>query len=177
LGGPRLLLLSHHPPRVPIYASPPKAHEAAKKLGQQLSSVQLEKQRHKLEEILRESGKRVVVTIDDIDRLDRAEIHAMFKLVKLGADFERITYVLAFDDEMVAAALGERFSGGGTEAGRAFLEKIIQVPLHLPPADKLALRKIAMQSVDETLQSAGVSLSEDEARRFVKGFTDSLESV
>lgn len=149
--------------------------EAARKLGQHLSSVQLEKQRHKLEDILRNSGKRVVVIIDDIDRLDRTEIQAIFKLVKLAADFERITYVLAFDDEMVAGALAERFPGDGNEAGRSYLEKIIQVPLHLPPADKLTLREATFQAVDGALQSNGVSLGEDEVQRFVKGFTEGLE--
>ncbi len=118
---------------------------AASQLGANLSTVELDKLRERVERILRESGKRVVVLIDDIDRLDRQEIQAIFKLVKLSASFPSTVYVLAFDDEMVADALGERYGKGGIKAGRQFLEKIIQVPLYLPPADRASLRTLAFQ--------------------------------
>src|SRR3712207_7258348 len=45
---------------------------------------------------------------DDIDRLEQREIQAVFKLVKLTADFRRLTYVLAFDPAIVVAALAPR---------------------------------------------------------------------
>src|SRR5438094_267400 len=70
---------------------------------------------------LTETGKRVVLFIDDVDRLDRKEIQAAFKLVKLSAGFDHTSYVLAFDDEMVAAALGETYGGGGS--GMAVIPK------------------------------------------------------
>lgn len=149
--------------------------KAAKELGLQLSTVQLEELRKRLERILGDSGRRGVVIIDDIDRLDRTEIQAIFKLVKVAADFEHVTYVLAFDDDMVADALGERFPGGRKEAGRAFLEKIIQVPLHLPPADKLTLRQATFQGVDAVLHANKVSLDQDTVQWFVKTFTNGLE--
>src|SRR5207249_4786477 len=125
--------------------------EAAKGLGEALSTVELDDLRKRVEAVLGEAGKRVVVLIDDIDRLDRREIQAIFRLVKLSAGFAHTSYVLAFDDEMVAASLGEKYGGGGTESGRAFLEKIVQVPLHLPPPDQLALRRLTLQGVDEAL--------------------------
>ena len=151
------------------------ASGVAKGLGHQLSAVEIEEQRNRLEQVLAEAGKRVVVIIDDIDRLDRNEIHSIFKLVKLSADFRLITYVLAFDDEMVSTALGERYSGGDKEAGRAFLEKIIQVPLHLPRADKLALRESIFKQIDAALEFNEISIRDDEARRFTTCFTDCLE--
>ena len=40
-------------------------------------------------------GKRVIVLVDDIDRLDRREIQAIFMLVKLSASFDFTSYVLA----------------------------------------------------------------------------------
>jgi hypothetical protein len=96
------------------------------------ASASLDNFRNKLNELLRSSGKRILVLIDDLDRLDKNEIQAMLRLVKLTGDFEYTTYLLAFDETMVARAVGERYPGGGLKAGRRFLEKIIQVPLHLP---------------------------------------------
>ena len=52
----------------------------------------------------------IIVLIDDIDRLDKYEIQAIFKLVKLTADFVNTIFVLAFDKFIVADALGEKYS-------------------------------------------------------------------
>jgi predicted KAP-like P-loop ATPase len=148
---------------------------AAKGLGEALSTVELDELRKRLEAILEESGKRIVVLIDDIDRLDRREIQALFRLVKLSAGFAHTSYVLAFDDEIVAASLGERYGAGGAESGRAFLEKIVQVPLHLPPPDEIALRQLAFDGVNEALRLSGISISEEQGEAFVRHFVDGLE--
>lgn len=151
------------------------AGEAAKGLGEALSSVELDERRARIEKLLAESGRRVVVLIDDIDRLDRTETQAILKLVKLSASFDHTSYVLAFDDDMVAAALGERYGEGGVAAGRSFLEKIVQVPLHLPPADQIELRKLALTGVDAALSTSDITLSEDQVQAFGRHFVDGLE--
>jgi hypothetical protein len=149
--------------------------DAAKGLGEALSSVTLDELRGRLEALLRKQGKRIAILIDDIDRLDRREIHAIFRLIKLSASFDYTSYVLAFDDKMVAAALGERYGEGNVEAGRAFLEKIVQVPLHLPPADELSLRKVTFEGVEAALRLSGITLSEEQVEVFVRHFVDGLE--
>ncbi len=147
----------------------------AKGLGEALSTVTLDDLRQRLEAFLREGGKRVVVFIDDIDRLDRTDVQAMFKLVKLSASFDYTSYVLAFDDEMVAAALGEKYGQGDVAAGRNFIEKIVQVPLHLPPADELPLRKLTFEGVDGALQLSAITLSQEQVDAFVRHFIDGIE--
>src|SRR5690606_34906043 len=132
--------------------------------GEALSAVELEELRDQVEEILKNSGRRVVIFIDDIDRLDRAEIQALFKLVRLSAGFSCTTYVLAFDDAIVASSLGERYGRGNVEAGRVFLDKIVQVPLRLPPAEETALRRVALEGVDEALRLSGIAITEREAQ-------------
>ncbi|MET4727681.1 putative KAP-like P-loop ATPase [Lysobacter enzymogenes] len=156
------------------FASAP-AGQAAKSIGEALATTSLETLKTRIERGLSESGKKVVVLIDDIDRLDRAETHAIFKLVKLTAGFDYTTYLLAFDDAVVSAALGERYGEGGHTAGRAFLEKIIQVPLHLPPASTEALRRLTFEGVEMALKNAEVVLSPDDADRFSMQFMGGLE--
>ncbi len=147
----------------------------AQELGKQLSTAELNELRNRLESILREAKKRVVVQIDDIDRLDRQEIQAIFKLIKLSAGFENTAYVLAFDDEVVADALGEKYGAGGAIAGRSFLEKIVQVPLHLPSTDQLSLRQLTFEGVDAALKLSGIELNEEQTQAFVRHFIDGLE--
>lgn len=148
--------------------------EAAKGLGDAMSNVGLDELRSRIEGMLDEAKKRLVILIDDIDRLDRDETHALFKLVKLSASFRHTAYVLAFDDAVVSAALGERYGAGGAAAGRAFLEKIIQVPLHLPPVDGNSLRRLALEGVDNAVNHAGVALTQPQVDAFVRHFDDAL---
>lgn len=125
----------------------------------------------RISELLIREKKFAVILIDDIDRLDKNEIQLMFKLVKISADFPHTTYVLAFDEKMVAAALAERYGVTDLEAGRNFLEKIVQVPLHLPKADVSTLRAMCLEGVDEALRSANIELTEAEVREFVSRFS------
>ena len=149
--------------------------EAAKGLGAALAEVKLDDERERVEKFLDESGKGVVVLIDDIDRLDRLETHAMLKLVKLSASFKHTSYILAFDEDMVAAAIGERYGEGGAEAGRHFLEKIIQVPLHLPPPDAMALRRLTFEGVERALAVSEIPFSQEQADAFTQQFIAGLE--
>lgn len=149
--------------------------DSVESLGAMLSSADLEELRDRVENILNEQERRVVILVDDIDRLEKSEIHALFRLVKLTADFKNTAYVLAFDFEMVAAALQERYGSGQQNAGKAFLEKIIQVPLQLPAVDKASLRKYCFSGVYEALSQAGIRLREEEAQLFAYHFVNGLE--
>ncbi|MFM0086728.1 P-loop NTPase fold protein [Paraburkholderia sediminicola] len=149
---------------------------AAKGVGEAMSNVGLDELRKRIERMLDEAKRRLVILIDDIDRLDREETHAIFKLVKLSASFRHTSYVLAFDDVVVSAALAERYGAGGSPDGRAFLEKIIQVPLHLPPADENSLRQLALEGVQNALNQAGIELTQPQVDAFVRHFDDALLS-
>lgn len=71
---------------------------------------------------------KIIVSIDDIDRLSEEEIIAVFQLVKALADFPNAVYLLAFDYDVVVHALGTVQHGDGRE----YLEKVIQVPFEIP---------------------------------------------
>ena len=150
------------------------AAETVKSLTNLRPEADLEKLKSRLEEALAEANQHVVIVMDDIDRLDKDEVQAVFKLVKLSADFPNAVYILAFDEEMVAHALKEKY--GSLEAGRNYIEKIVQVPLHLPPAHKYALRSITFEGVDTAVKLAGLDPSEEQAQRFVNIFDLSFQS-
>jgi hypothetical protein len=76
---------------------------------------------------------------------------------------------------MVAAAIGERYGRGNYEAGRSFLEKIVQVPLHLPPADTLALRRMTLEGVQAVLDHSEIPLNQGQADAYGRHFVDGLE--
>jgi predicted KAP-like P-loop ATPase len=126
----------------------------------------LEQLRERLTTDLRALGKRIVIFIDDIDRLDASEVAALFRLIKACADLPNVVYVLAFDREMVARTLGVRLVDGDAEEGRKFLDKIIQIPVALPPAARRDLDRACMVGLDEILQSVRLKLSDPEKLRW-----------
>lgn len=131
--------------------------------------------KHRIEEALQQAKKRVVILVDDIDRLENDEIHAIFRLVKLTADFKYTAYLLAFDEVVVTSALQERYSAGSENAGRSFLEKIIQVPLHLPYIDTQTIKNFCFQSIDEALKISNIDLTDQQVQEYVRDFTYAFE--
>jgi predicted KAP-like P-loop ATPase len=151
--------------------------DAAANLGAVLSGTSLEELRKRIDDILVAEAKRVVIVMDDIDRLEKSEIHAVLRLIKLTADFQFTAYILAFDHSMVASAIGDRYSGnpGGTfQAGMSFLEKIIQVPIHLPPVTESALLVYCYECIENSLREAKIELTAEEAQTFGTLFQRSL---
>lgn len=140
----------------------------AKELGDKLSATTLSETKDKIEQILNKNKKKIIILIDDIDRLDKKEIHTIFKLVKLSCGFNYISYVLAFDDNVVSAALGEKYGAGNQKDGRSFLEKIIQVPLHLPQANPITIRKMVLEAIDNAIKMADITLDNDEKYRLLR---------
>lgn len=151
------------------------AKGAGDAVGSFLSTPDVNELKSRIEEALETAKRRVLILIDDVDRLENSEIHALFKLVKLTADFKYTSYILAFDKDVVAASLQERYSSTKNNAGEDFLEKIIQVPLHLPSVEQPILREFCFKGVDEALSISGIELSQQQVQEFVRDFSGAFD--
>lgn len=105
----------------------------------------------KVSEAIRKSGKHVVVMIDDVDRLDKEELHAVLRLIRQVADFENCIYVVCMDADMVAKSISGYFGNGTVQDGRKFLDKIIQVPIVLPQVPVADMRKHVHKYLERVL--------------------------
>lgn len=101
-----------------------------------------------LSELLLKESKRVLVVIDDIDRLAPDEVRQLFTVIKALADFPYVTYLLAFDREVASEAISAQTG----LPGERYLEKIIQVPFELPIIDRVSLRKALFSRLDGVIQ-------------------------
>lgn len=81
-------------------------------------------------------GLRFVVIIDDVDRLEPAEVVELFRLIKSVADFPHMTYVVAFDQAIVERAFKKALQ---IKSGGAYLEKLVQFVVPVPPLSARAL--------------------------------------
>ncbi|MBP9225062.1 MAG: hypothetical protein KBF76_14420 [Verrucomicrobiales bacterium] len=81
-------------------------------------------------------AKKILVMIDDLDRLEDEQIRMIFRLVKTTANFPNLNYLLLGERSQLAAALDSISNGHGDR----YLEKIVQIPLTLPRASSHQIR-------------------------------------
>jgi predicted KAP-like P-loop ATPase len=92
----------------------------------------LETIRDCLKILLGEKKVKIIITIDDIDRLMADEIRQLFQAIKNIMDLPNIIFFISCDECAVATLLDSPgFSG------HDFLEKIIQWPISIPMPDRL----------------------------------------
>lgn len=116
---------------------------------QKLSKLpDLHQQREGLKKILAETSVPIVVMIDELDRLDDGEIRAMAQFVRAVGDFDRISYLLAYDQRRVAEALGD----GDSDRGLSYLEKIVQYQIPLPVTFPGELHRLLERALDTIAQ-------------------------
>ena len=113
-----------------------------RKSADRSASVSAKKQR--LEEELLKFDGRVVVIIDDIDRLSNDQVRMVFQLVASLAKLPKINYLLSFDEEVVTRALSEVQKCDGAE----YLEKVVQVPVRLPSISSGDLGRMLLKDIN-----------------------------
>lgn len=103
-----------------------------------LHGADVASQRKRIIELLNELTCKVIIAIDDIDRLSNCEIQLIFKLVASVANFPNTIFLLSFDKSIVVRAL-DNYQGVD---GNKYLEKIIQVTVNVPPVSDSQIHEI-----------------------------------
>lgn len=116
----------------------------------------------KIDRIYEKTGKRIVVFIDDLDRLEPARAVELMEVLKLFLDCEHCVYILAIDYGVVSRGIcdkyGEEF---GLKQGKKFFDKIIQVPFFIP-VEKYNIDQYLKQS----MQSMNIQLGEENLEEY-----------
>lgn len=103
-----------------------------------MRNANLDETKELLKSKLLEADNKIIVIIDDIDRLTNSQIKDIFQLVKQVADLPNIIYILAMDRSIASNALSDIHNLDGN----TYLEKIIQVPFEIPELSKSKLHII-----------------------------------
>ena len=83
----------------------------------------------------RENGiDRIVVLIDDLDRIEPALAVDILQTIKMFLDLESCVFILALDFAIVKDGVRAKFGITDDRKARAFFDKIIQLPFQVPVA-------------------------------------------
>lgn len=137
----------------------PKFGETLKQFLEEPSQIE---QLSSLRKTLGELPVRIVVLVDEIDRMDKAELHLLLKAVRGVVDLPNITYVCAFDKNAIIRLL----AGGDHLYGQTYLEKFFPVQLSLPRTDQELLGRLFDERLEAICQTFGLLRNEQEKKAF-----------
>jgi predicted KAP-like P-loop ATPase len=120
-------------------------------LSKEPDAKPLAEQKQEIEKLLRRLPRRIVVIIDDLDRLDPQELAEILRLVRAVADFPNIVYILSYDDRIVAQGIKNALQ---VEDGHSYIQKIVQVGFSVPTPDAFDLRRWARHEIAALAGSA-----------------------
>lgn len=116
--------------------------------------------RQQIHDLMSDEPRRLIVVIDDLDRITAAEVRRMIQLVKANGDFPNITYLLLCDREYVGRALCASVDGYTAKDGCKYLEKIVNFGLDLPRIRSTDQRNYFLLLLNDILKRHAVT--EDE---------------
>lgn len=148
------------------------------KLKKGSNEKDISKQKEYVIKLLEEQSNRILIVIDDIDRLSNEQIRQVFQLVTSVAKFPNTTYLLVFDKDIVVKALEKVQEGDGKD----YLEKIIQMPIQIPDIKPAKLRQVLLDRLNEILSKhEGIGFQQIHWQKLygpcIAPFVDSLRMI
>jgi predicted KAP-like P-loop ATPase len=91
--------------------------------------------------------KKIVIFVDDVDRLDKEEIFELLKLIRKTANFQNTFFVVAYDRKYVNNSIKDQ---SGTSVIK-YLDKIINAEISLPYFDKYLLKNYFIENLRKSI--------------------------
>ncbi|HRW99483.1 MAG TPA: P-loop NTPase fold protein, partial [Cyclobacteriaceae bacterium] len=121
----------------------PVLPDYAQKIGALFSrqTPTLDSLKQEIEDAIKTVDKKIIVVIDDLDRMERREILFILKLIRLCGDFKGIAYIVPFDWQFVEQQLQNDFPSGAS----SYLEKIFPIVLAVPKTEGTTLASVLQE--------------------------------
>jgi predicted KAP-like P-loop ATPase len=123
----------------------------------------IEEVKQRIESYIEQIGTKLLIIIDDIDRLQAKEILLILKLVRLNTKFRNTIFLLSFDQVMVQGILEKM-----AETDHKFLEKIVQKAVPLPAIEQNKIDELIVSYLEKLFDK--INIAEDERLMFEKEF-------
>lgn len=114
--------------------------------GKELKSPpkEIEALRKSFEELLEEMNVTLVVLIDDLDRCLPETTISTLEAIRLLLFLKNTAFVIAADDQMIKHAVKRHFQGVDDKLVINYFDKLIQVPIRVPPLGTQEVRAYMM---------------------------------
>lgn len=130
----------------------------------------LEDIKNRIVKTLEPLDRKIIIFVDNLDRLQQPEVLQVFKLVKLVSNFPNTVFILSLDQGVVNSVLTK-------EGDRYFIEKIIQKIVQLPKPRQKAIDEYLGSYLDKIVLESGLSKREQEeiGKQFLEIYQERLK--
>lgn len=106
-----------------------------------------------INELVGKHNKKVVIFIDDLDRLNPVRAIELLEIIKIFLDVEGCVFILAIDYEVVTLGVSKKYGEKLMfQKGKSFFDKMIQLPFQIPASfykmDKLLRDSFARMGIE-----------------------------
>lgn len=133
---------------------------------------QIEALRQSFEDTLKDIGVTLVVLIDDLDRCLPETTISTLEAIRLLLFLKHTAFVIAADDQMIKHAVKRHFQGVEDELVTNYFDKLIQVPIRVPPLGTQEVRAYMM-----LLHVENSNLNGDQKESLRSGVCDQLSKT
>jgi predicted KAP-like P-loop ATPase len=113
-------------------------------------------------DLLTEFNKPLIVYVDNLDRCSPFNAISTLEAIRLFLFLPNTAFVIAADEDMIRLAVPEYHKGASQRHQTDYLDKLIQIPVHVPRPGVVEIRAYLMML---TAQNHGVSKEELEVLR------------
>ena len=100
-----------------------------------------------IDDLIKKLGRRIVVFIDDLDRLDNKEVINALQVIRNSGGFSNCMFIVPFDKSYVLNSLKVNRIYNPKE----YIKKIFDVELTLPPISKLYMQNITENYISKLI--------------------------
>ena len=115
-------------------------------------------------------NKKIVIVIDDIDRLKPDKIANIFQLIKSIANFKNIVYILCYDKNLIIKSIDKEYQ----QPEKNHIDKFIQMEINIPKAPFYWISQLLLDSIYSFIDysnikypKANYSINEKEKKELV----------
>lgn len=124
---------------------------------------------------------RIVVVVDDLDRVTPTEARRVVRFLKANGDLPNLVYLILADEEYLANAVAgilDKPPPGGVEYGREYLRKIVGISYSLPKISRLQLASYFADKLTALVKAYGLKWDDEtHACEWVAGYLHTLRDV
>ncbi|GEM_PF-1663405 len=110
-----------------------------------------------INKMINATGKKIIVVIDDLDRLYNDEIMEVLRLIRNTADFSNVFYLVAYDKAYVLEAIKTLNRKGNA----TYLDKIFQLEIPLPKREVDDLINILIEHINKDINELDLESFEE----------------
>lgn len=125
-------------------------------ISQMINKIETEADEYeRINKILKTSERKLVIVIDDMDRLYSDEVIEVLRLVRNTANFTNTFYLLAYEKDYIQKAIKEELK---VDNRSPFMDKIVQMEVPLPKREQHDLLDLVRELLHEKIEKSELEI-------------------